>query len=45
MTIATRFATADAVQELVAMGMEEGLTLAVGQIDGILAEDSVSSNN
>lgn len=45
MTIATRFATADAMRQLVAMGMEEGLTLAVGQIDGILAEDSVSSNN
>lgn len=44
MTIETRFATADAMAELVAMGMEEGLTLAVGQIDGILAEDSVSTH-
>jgi len=26
------------MEKLVAMGMEEGLTLAVGQIDAILAE-------
>jgi uncharacterized protein YndB with AHSA1/START domain len=44
MSIETRFATADAMEQLLAMGMEEGLTLAVGQIDGILAEDSMSSN-
>lgn len=45
MTIATHFATADAMEQLIAMGMEEGMTLAVGQIDAILAEDSVGSNN
>ena len=28
---------------MAAMGMEEGLTQAVGQIDAILAEDAVAS--
>lgn len=32
-----------AVQKHIAMGMEEGLTQAVGQIDAILAEDAVHS--
>jgi hypothetical protein len=30
------------MDQLVAMGMEEGLTLAVGQMDELLAEHSVS---
>jgi len=34
--------TAEALEQLLAMGMEEGLTQAVGQIDGILAEDRVA---
>ena len=29
------------MEQVLAMGMEEGLTQAVGQIDAILAEDSV----
>lgn len=37
MTIETRFATLEAMEQLVEMGMEEGLTLAVGQIDELLA--------
>jgi hypothetical protein len=28
---------------MLAMVMEEGLTLAIGQIDGVLAEDVVST--
>lgn len=28
------------MEQLAALGMEEGLTLAVGQIDAILAEDA-----
>jgi uncharacterized protein YndB with AHSA1/START domain len=44
MSIASQFATADAMEQLLTMGMEEGLTSAVGQIDGILAEDSARSN-
>jgi uncharacterized protein YndB with AHSA1/START domain len=37
MTIATRFPSVEAMEELVAMGMEEGLQQAMGQIDAILA--------
>jgi len=36
-TIASQFASAEAMQQLIAMGMEEGLRLAMGQIDAILA--------
>jgi uncharacterized protein YndB with AHSA1/START domain len=42
MAIESRFPTLAALETLVAMGMEEGLTLAVGQIDAILAEDVVA---
>ena len=38
MQIQTVFPDRDAMQRLVAMGMEEGLTQAVGQIDAILEE-------
>jgi uncharacterized protein YndB with AHSA1/START domain len=38
MSIETRFPTLEAMEQLVAMGMEEGITEAVGQIDDILAE-------
>jgi hypothetical protein len=31
----------EAMEQVLAMGMEEGLTQAVGQIDAILAEDAV----
>jgi uncharacterized protein YndB with AHSA1/START domain len=31
-----------AMEQVLAMGMEEGLTQAVGQIDAILAEDAVT---
>jgi uncharacterized protein YndB with AHSA1/START domain len=41
MSIAAKFASAEAMEQLLAMGMEQGLTLAVGQIDAILAEDHV----
>lgn len=37
MTITSRFASAEELQQLLEMGMAEGITLAVGQIDGILA--------
>lgn len=36
MTIQSTFPTAEAMDELIAMGMEEGITLAVGQIDALL---------
>lgn len=39
MSIESEFPTVEAMEQLVAMGMVEGMTLAVGQIDAILAED------
>ena len=39
MSIASVFASAAAMEQVLAMGMEEGLTQAVGQIDAILAEN------
>jgi uncharacterized protein YndB with AHSA1/START domain len=43
MTIESLFPSTEAMEQMLAMGMEEGLTLAVGQIDAILAEDAVRS--
>jgi len=41
MSIASNFPSTQAMEQLIAMGMEEGLKQAVGQIDAILAEDAV----
>jgi uncharacterized protein YndB with AHSA1/START domain len=38
MSIESRFPSTEAMEQVIAMGMEEGLTQAVGQIDAILAE-------
>jgi uncharacterized protein YndB with AHSA1/START domain len=38
MSIENRFPSTEAMEQVLAMGMEEGLTQAVGQIDAILAE-------
>jgi hypothetical protein len=38
MSIVSRFPSTAALEQMLAMGMEEGLTQAVGQIDAILAE-------
>lgn len=38
MTTVTHFADADHLAQMASMGMEEGMTLAMGQIDGLLAE-------
>ncbi|MBT0994375.1 SRPBCC domain-containing protein [Cellulomonas sp. DKR-3] len=38
MTITSTFPTLEALEQLVAMGMLEGMTLALGQIDAILAD-------
>jgi uncharacterized protein YndB with AHSA1/START domain len=43
MSIESTFASAEAMERVLAMGMEEGLTQAVGQIDAILAEDAARS--
>lgn len=42
MTSVTTFRSAEQLEEMSKMGMEEGMTQALGQIDGILAETSVS---
>jgi uncharacterized protein YndB with AHSA1/START domain len=42
MSIESVFPSAEALEQVLAMGMEEGLTQAVGQIDGILAADTVT---
>ena len=39
MTIESRFPSLQAMEKLVSMGMEEGITAALGQIAGILAKD------
>jgi uncharacterized protein YndB with AHSA1/START domain len=41
MSIQSTFPSREAMEQLLAMGMEQGLTEAVGQIDAILAEDAV----
>lgn len=38
MTSVTHFPSAEAMQQLADMGMEEGLRSALGQLDGVLAE-------
>jgi uncharacterized protein YndB with AHSA1/START domain len=38
MEITSRFGSTAAMEQLLAMGMEEGIKAAVGQIDGLLAE-------
>ncbi|HEX9968836.1 MAG TPA: SRPBCC domain-containing protein [Acidimicrobiales bacterium] len=39
MAVETQFPSLEAMEQLLSMGMEEGITGAVSQIDGILAED------
>jgi uncharacterized protein YndB with AHSA1/START domain len=39
MSILSRFPSAEAMEQLLAMGQEEGMKEAVGQIDAILVED------
>jgi uncharacterized protein YndB with AHSA1/START domain len=43
MSIESRFPSKEALEQVLGMGMEEGITQAVGQIDAILAEDAVPS--
>jgi uncharacterized protein YndB with AHSA1/START domain len=42
MSINSRFQTPEAMEQVLAMGAEEGLTQAVGQIDAILAEGAAA---
>ena len=43
MSIESHFPNPAAMEQVLAMGMEQGLTEAVGQIDAILAEDAVTT--
>jgi len=43
MSIASVFPNTQSMEQVIAMGMEEGLTQAIGQIDDILADDTVTS--
>jgi uncharacterized protein YndB with AHSA1/START domain len=40
MAVKTQFPSLEAMDQLVSMGMEEGMMAAMGQIDAILAEDA-----
>jgi uncharacterized protein YndB with AHSA1/START domain len=42
MSIVTTFPSTEAMEQILAMGMEEGLTQAIGQIDAILANDDAA---
>jgi uncharacterized protein YndB with AHSA1/START domain/pimeloyl-ACP methyl ester carboxylesterase len=44
MSIQSRFPSTEAMEQVLAMGVEEGLKQAVGQIDAILAEDAAASS-
>jgi uncharacterized protein YndB with AHSA1/START domain len=43
MSIESLFPSTDAMEQVLALGAEEGLKQAIGQIDAILAEDAASS--
>lgn len=43
MSIESTFPSTEAMEQILAMGMEQGITEAVGQIDAILAEDQVAA--
>ena len=43
MSVESIFPSTEAMEQVLAMGQEEGMKQAIGQIDAILAEDSVGS--
>jgi uncharacterized protein YndB with AHSA1/START domain len=43
MTIETTFPSPEAMEQIIAMGMEEGITAAMGQMDAIVAEAGASA--
>jgi len=43
MTIESRYASAEAMQQVLDMGMEEGIQLALGQIDSLLEDQSATA--
>ncbi|MGD9798035.1 MAG: SRPBCC domain-containing protein [Acidimicrobiia bacterium] len=44
MDVVSRFPSLEAMEELVAMGMEEGMVAALGQIAAILADDAATTS-
>jgi hypothetical protein len=42
MSITIIFPSLEAMEQVLAMGTEEGLTQAIGQIDAVLAEDAAA---
>jgi hypothetical protein len=42
MAVETTFPSVEVMDQMVAMGMEEGMTLAIGQIDELLRADVTS---
>ena len=42
MLLESRFPSLEAMEQMVSMGMEEGIAAALGQIEGILAEDATA---
>jgi uncharacterized protein YndB with AHSA1/START domain len=44
MSIESRFPSREAMEQVLAMGQEQGMVEALGQIDGILAEDAVAAH-
>lgn len=44
MTVQSTFPDTESMEKLLAMGVEEGLTQALGQIDAILAEDDTTTS-
>jgi uncharacterized protein YndB with AHSA1/START domain len=42
MTMTTAFQSLEQLEQMVQMGMEEGIRLALGQVDALLAEDAVA---
>jgi uncharacterized protein YndB with AHSA1/START domain len=45
LSVESHFPSIEAMEQMVAMGMVEGLTEAMGQIDAILAEDAVTTGD
>jgi hypothetical protein len=43
MAIETTFPSPEAMDQMITMGMDEGMTAALGQIDDILATESTAS--
>jgi uncharacterized protein YndB with AHSA1/START domain len=41
MTVVTRFVSAEQMETMLGMGVEEGMTQAIGQIDALLSADAV----